>query len=232
MRHRLPHAPELLDEESHDPKVLAQSLSHVAQVNRFLGGYRAGIAAVRPLFSAGRTVRILDVGTATADIPRAIVDAARSAGATVEVIATDLHPQMRDLAVQRSRDYPEIRIEAADAFALPYDEHSFDIALMSMTLHHFEDDAPVAAVRECARVARVVVVNDLERGWMNYAGARLLAATWWRGNILTRHDGPLSVLRAFTATELRDIAIRAGLRNVRVQRRWFFRLLMTGESPS
>jgi hypothetical protein len=49
--------------------------------------------------------------------------------------------------------------------------------------------------------------------------------------MLTRHDGPLSVLRAFTADELRDIALRAGLVHVRVQRRWFFRLLLTGTSP-
>ena len=64
---------------------------------------------------------------------------------------------------------------------------------------------------------------------MNYIGARLLSWTWWRANPLTRHDGPLSVLRAFTAPELLAIARSAGLHGVRVERRWFFRLLLTAQ---
>jgi SAM-dependent methyltransferase len=231
MRARLTNAPELLDDETHEPAILAESLTHVTQVNRFLGGYSAAIAALMPLLRERRALRILDIGTATADVPRAIADVARASGTSIEIIATDIHPQMRTLAAERSRDYPEISIEAGDAFALPFADQAFDAALMSMTLHHFENDAPVAAIREAARVARYVVISDLERGWVNYIGARVLASTLWRRNMLTRHDGPLSVLRAFTAAELRDIALRAGLVHVRVQRRWFFRLLLTGTSP-
>jgi SAM-dependent methyltransferase len=230
MRARLQHAPELLDEETHDPAVLEHSLGHVAQVNRFLGGYSTALAGLRPLLNAGSAARILDIGTATGDIPRAIAAAARAAGAHITIVATDLHPQMRALAQRLSAAWPEITVEAADALALPYPDKSFDAALLSLTLHHFEDDAPVVAVREAGRVAKLVIVNELERGWMNYAGARMLGATWWRSNILTRHDGPLSVLRAFTPDELHDIARTAGLVDVRVQRRWFGRLLMTGRS--
>lgn len=230
MRARLQHAPELLDEETHDPRSLEHSLAHITQVNRFLGGYSSALAGLRPLLSAGSTARILDIGTATADIPRFLAAAARASGARITIVATDLHPQMRALAQTLCAGWPEISIEPADAFALPYADHSFDAVILSLTLHHFEDDGPVVAVREAGRVGRMVVVNDLERGWMNYAGARLLSATWWRGNTLTRHDGPLSVLRAFTRDELRAIAHDAGLTDVHVERRWFGRLLMTGRS--
>lgn len=230
MRPRLEHAPELLDEETHDPLVLEHSLRHVSQVNRFLGGYSTALAGLRPLLRPGSTAQILDIGTATGDIPRFIAAAARASGARVTIVATDLHPQMRALAQTLCSAWPEITIEPADAFALPYEDQSFDAVLLSLTLHHFEDDGPVAAVREAGRVGKLVVVNELERGWMNYAGARLLGATWWRGNVLTRHDGPLSVLRAFTPSELRAIARDAGLTDVHVERRWFGRLLMTGRS--
>lgn len=227
---RLAHAPELLDDPAHEPAVLQHSLEHVAQINRFLGGRSAVLHAIAPLLRAGRNIRILDVGTGSADIPRAVVDAARARGAVTEVIATDLHPQMREIAERECAGYPEISIENANALALPYSDASFDVVLLSLTLHHFEDEDPVTAVREAARVGGLVVVNELERGRMNYIGARLLAATWWRRNVLTRHDGPLSVLRAFSAAELRAIGAAAGLRDLRVSRRWFFRIVMTGHA--
>jgi ubiquinone/menaquinone biosynthesis C-methylase UbiE len=231
MRVRLRNAPELLDDESHDPRVLEQSLEHVAQVNRFLGGHSAARAAVRPLLRYSATLRILDIGTGSADIPRALVRDARAAGTAVEIIATDIHPQMRAVAAACTVEYPEIRIEAADALALPFPDDTFDVALLSLALHHFEGEAPVTALREAARVAGMVVVNELERSRINYAGAWLLSNTWWRGNVLTRHDGPLSVLRAFTRGELTAIARAAGLADIRIQRRWFYRLLLTARAP-
>ena len=244
IRERVAHAPELLDEELHDPAMLARSLEHVAQVNRYLGGERAVIAALRSVLrdrglasdggdgGTARMLRVLDIGSASADIPRALVRYCRAAGIPVYVTATDLHPQMRAIAQQRCADFPEIEVRAADALGLPFDAQTYDIAILAMTLHHFEGDAPVRALREASRVARHVVVSELERAWASYAGARALALTWWRRNPLTRHDGPLSVLRAFTAGELTHIARAAGLRDVRVERRFFHRLLLTARSAS
>ena len=101
------------------------------------------------------------------------------------------------------------------------------IALLSLTLHHFDGTDQVQVLREAARVAgRAVIVNELERCRTNLYGARLLAATRWRGNRLTRHDGPLSVLRAFTRTELAALAAAAGLRVARLERRFFYRLVL------
>ena len=235
MRTRLVHAPELLDDESQDPQLLAQSLQHVAHVNRWLGGHNAVTLALNDVYRAqsrvrspDRPVTILDIGTGSADIPRAVVDHARSRGIAVQITATDVNPRMRAIAAERSVDFPEIAIADADALALPFERQSFDVALLSLTLHHFEDDGPIVAVREAARVARFVIVNELERNQANLVGANLLAATWWRNNIITRHDGPLSVRRAFTADELAAIGRAAGLRDIRIARRWFFRLVMTG----
>jgi ubiquinone/menaquinone biosynthesis C-methylase UbiE len=232
MRARLEHAPELLDEAVHDTAELQHSLEQVAQVNRLLGGRRAVWIALRRLLAerggnATAPLRILDIGTGSADIPLHIVTHAARRGFAVEVTATDAHAQMREIARTRTAGFPAITVDHADALNLPYGNASFDVVLLSLVLHHFEAADQVTALREAARVAgRAVIVNELERNRANYYGARALAATWWRGNRLTRHDGPLSVLRAFTLPELRSLALAAGLRVERLDRRYFFRLVM------
>jgi hypothetical protein len=96
--------------------------------------------------------------------------------------------------------------------------------------HHIEHTDQIRALREAARVARCsVIVNELERCRPNYWGARLLAATRWRGNRLTRHDGPISVLRAFTPAELASLAAEAGLGRCAVKRRYFYRLVLRAD---
>lgn len=227
---RLEHASELLDSPRHDPIELAHSLAQVADVNRFLGGTRALLRTLRPWLGPGAAdLSVLDVGTGSADLPRVIAQRAARAGLAVRITAVDAHPQVVEIARHRCLEEPAIRLVLAHALELPFADDSHDLVLLSLVLHHLEQDDQRAALREAARVARrTVVVGELHRSRPALAGARLLAATAWRRNRLTRHDGPLSVLRAFTAAELTVLGTEAGLRSVRVTRHPFFRLVLTG----
>lgn len=235
-RPRLEHAPELLDAPHHDRAELEQSLDQVAEVNRILGGTRAVLRALESVappatapHSATPELHILDVGTGSADIPIAIDRWARRTGRGVRITATDLHPQMLEIAADRTRQIDSIHTEPANALDLRYPPDSFDVVLLSLTLHHFERDDQIRALRNAARTARrAVIVNELERCTPNYIGARLLALTRWRRNRLTRHDGPLSVLRAFTRAELQSLAAEAGIRTISLERRFFYRLVLVG----
>jgi SAM-dependent methyltransferase len=223
-------ADELLDEPSHDMAELEQSLGHVASVNRWLGGVAAVTRYIKPLVRRGTGARILDVATGSADIPVQIAKWARRGEHDVQIVATDVHPQMLALARKRARDFAEISVEEADALNLPYQDDAFDASVLSLALHHFDAVQQLRVLREMARVTRaVVLVNDLERTRLNYLGARLLAATYWRGNRLTRHDGPLSVLRSFTRSELGEIGRAAGL-GARVERHFFQRIILIGDA--
>jgi SAM-dependent methyltransferase len=229
---RLEHAPELLDEPAHAPGELEQSLAQVAEVNRMLGGTRAVLRALRPFAAPGSELRVLDIGTGSADIPVAIARWASRRKAAVRIVATDVHPQMRRIAAAVTAPFARvISVEDADALALPYADDDFDVAILSLTLHHFDGDDPITVLREAARVARrAVIINELERCRANWYGARLLARTRWRGNRLTRHDGPLSVRRAFTPDELHALARRAGLRVTSLDRRFFYRLVLVADT--
>ena len=227
---RVRHAEERLDEAVHDPRELRQSLDQVAAVNRWLGGTRAVLRTLPRLLPPDGPLRVLDVGCGSGDVAAALAHQLRARGRAVRVTVTDLHPQVLGIARERLGALPDFEFARVDARALPFRAAAFDVALMSLTLHHFEDDEPVAVLRELARVARAIVVNDLERNRANYLGARLLAATLWAGNRLTRHDGPLSVRRAFTPGELHDLAVRAGLADVEVRRRFFYRVVLSAHS--
>ena len=225
---RAVNQPELLDEAHHDPAELQQSLQHVAAVNRWLGGRSALLHHVGPRLLEQRTTRILDVGCASGDLPRSVADHARRIRRQLHITACDIHPQMLDIARRNCASYPEIDIRQADALSLPFETRSFDIATIAMTLHHFDGSEQIRILRELARVSSVVIVSELRRTRVNYAGAKLLSRTFWRRNRLTRHDGPLSVLRAFTTRELQDLAAAAGLRGC-VHRHFFQRVVLVAE---
>lgn len=219
-----------MDAPDVDRAELELALHHVASVNRWLGGRRALLRHLAwGLGPAGSTV--LDVGTGSADLPAAMDDWGRRRDRPLRITAVDLHPTTLDVARRRIRGRPRIEAVCADALRLPFPDAAFDLAVLSMTLHHMDGRALVAILEELARVARGgrVLVSELERSVPSYLGARILATTVWRGSPVTRHDGPVSVLRAFTPAELADLARRAGLRDPRVHRHPLFRLVLRAQ---
>jgi len=114
-----------------------------------------------------------------------------------------------------------------DGVSLPFEDASFDVAMCNLTLHHCDPAEAVALLRELRRVARLSpVVTDLRRSRVGWAGAVLLVSIFTR-NRMTRHDAPLSVLRAYTPDEALDLARQAGWKNPRVRRTRFFRMVLS-----
>jgi SAM-dependent methyltransferase len=218
---------ERIDAPALAPSELASALAHVAAVNRWLGGERSVRRHLSPL--RGEDLRVLDVGTGNGAVARRLSAWAARRGGRWRTVGLDLHPQVIALARAAPEGAAPLPLVRADALRLPFADGSFDVALCTLTLHHFEDAAAARLVSELARVAtRLVLVSDLERNAPAYLFARLFALTWWRRNALTRGDGPLSVLRSFTPDELREIGRDAGLPAARVRRHFPFRLVLAG----
>ena len=88
---------------------------------------------------------------------------------------------------------------------------AFEIAHSSMVLHHLDPEDAVAFLRELRRVSRLgIVVNDLARGRLFWIGAWLITHSV-ASSRYPRHDGPLSVRRAWNRHEMVELLARAGL---------------------
>lgn len=225
---------ELLDGDAIPVERLAENFQDISRVNRLFGGTAVVLRLLERVLAnrPAQAWTLLDVATGAADIPAAVLAWAVRRGIPIEITATDVSEEV--LVIARRQARAEIKLERADACALPYRDGQFDIVTCSLALHHFSDDEAVTALREMRRVARhALIINDLRRCLSGYLAARAFAAFCTR-NELTRNDAPLSVERAFTTAELAALARRAELGEVEIesQRGWRLSLLCTVDSSS
>jgi SAM-dependent methyltransferase len=212
---------ELLDDTVESIGELEENFSDIERSNRRLGGYTAVEFAIGPL----RPQMVLDVGCGSGDAAAFLARTARAEGRQLSVTCLDVNPDVLAIA-QRRNGGPGLRFVCGDGRSLPFEDASFDVAMCNLTLHHCDPPAAVALLRELRRVARVApVVTDLRRSRIAWAGAVLLVSIFTR-NRLTRHDAPLSVLRAYTPREACDLAREAGWSNPRVRKMPFYRMVL------
>ena len=206
---------------------LRRTLTELGRINRAFGGTQIVLRHLRPWLSRlPQPIRVLDVGTGFADLPRAVVGWARRKGIALTVEALDHYAEIRALAAQACADYPEIRIREGDALALPYPDKSFDVAFASQILHHMEGEEPIRLLRELRRVARHgVLVSDLRRGTWPFLVTSAALYLLPCGPVI-RHDGPLSIRRGFFPAEMLALAGAAGWKRTQVFRHLFFRLAL------
>jgi len=190
---------ELLDSPDVDADTRLRALSDVARANAYFGGTRAVAREIVRILdaSSARTITLVDVGTGTGDIARRAATVARERGVRLTSIRIDISPD-----VARSAHASGTLAVCGDALSLPFADRSVDVVVCSQLLHHFRDHDVVRLLRELHRVARLgVIVSDLRRSWIA-AGGFWVATFPLRFHPVSRHDGVVSILRAFTAGEL------------------------------
>lgn len=224
---------ELMDDPAVDLATFRGCLVDLAKVNvvtlarvptlDFLGRLRrAGRLDV------GRPVEILDVGSGYGDALAGIAAWAKRRGVAVGLTGVDLNPWSAQIA---QAAHPRVaRFVTGDVFA---HEGRADIVVSSLFTHHLADDQIVRFLQWMDAHARVGwFINDLHRHPVAYYGFGVLARLmgWHR---FVRHDGPVSIARAFTPEEWRVLIDRAGLdaSTVQVRRRFPFRLCVERIKP-
>ena len=225
-----------MDDPNCDVDALHLTYGHFATVNAAVSdidGIFADEIAVRGRGAAGRPVRVLDIGTGGADLPRALLARAARAGIALEVVAID--PDPRAIGWARTQPLPpglELR-EATTADLVAAGER-FDVVLSNHVVHHLDArELGVLFADSEALLAPggVAVHHDLARSRLGYVGydlgMRVLYPTLFRGSFL-HVDGLISIRRSHTPRELRH-ALPPGwsVRHYRVP----WRLVIRHERP-
>ncbi len=222
--------PELIDGTNYSLEEFVRALADLRRINRYLGGPRALAQHLFPMIEAlsSRHVRLLDVGTGSADIPAMIVEWARARGISIEFVVLDLNAYATREARAQTSSYPEISIVQGDALRLPFAEGSFDFVLASLFIHHFETAEAARLIASFARAARVaVIINDLRRHLIAYYAIKVLTRLFTR-NRLVRNDAARSVQRGFTECDIAELALQATV-PLRTFRHFPYRFILVGQ---
>jgi len=215
------NVPELLDTpgsaSAHD---LETTLRDIRRANIFGLGTRVIKEHLSSLLSGvpnDRPLRVLDLATGSGDIPEELCRWSRKVGLNLEFTITDISSEILDVARLRimSAGFGErVDFATCDACSPPFADKEFDVALCSLALHHLDLRQATELFIQMRRLSRVgFIVNDIYRAQGAWLMAWLLTHLTTT-NQLTRHDGPASVLRAFTPREVKRIA---GWANVPVE---------------
>jgi ubiquinone/menaquinone biosynthesis C-methylase UbiE len=225
---------EHLDKGDYTPEEYEACLVELRRVNQLLGDARAlRCSLLRDIERAGlRSFSVLDVGAGSGELLRVAAAWARETRRQAFFVGLEFNARSAQAIREESPELPEITSVQGDALELPFADNCFDYAICSLFTHHFKDEQVVTILRELGRVARRrIFVIDLHR----HALAYYLFITLGRlllHNRLVREDGALSIRRSFRPDELSRLALRAGLGDITMSRRFPFRLVLSGKKNS
>jgi SAM-dependent methyltransferase len=228
---------EWLDQPGHSRETLAGNFKDIAFLNRWFGGWNLVDKCLRPFLPAAKPagITMLDLASGAADLPLALGRRWQKLGISLKITAVDIDPAIVELAREAAQQakFTHFEAVAADVFEYSWPEdRRYDFVTCSLAFHHFSPEMCVETLRLMSRLAgRAFVVNDLRRSWFGWFGSKLLTLLVAR-HPFTRHDGPLSVLRAYTTSELAALAFQAGLDpsiRLTIRRGPFSRLALVGE---
>jgi hypothetical protein len=222
--------PELLEMGVGSVEDVQTNLNDMWRINRFLGGLRAITGHLYPrLRAAKEVVTLVDLATGSADMPVAIARWAKREPIAIRILAVDLAARHLAIARRQTDSVEKIEFLQVDAVHLPFAPQSVDFMMSSLFLHHLKPEQVVELLRQAfACVRGGLVMSDLVRAWLPLIAFKL-GQPFFARSYLTRHDGLLSIRRAYTPSELQMLAHAAGLTNFYVYKHWPWRMTLVAD---
>ncbi|MGV3459368.1 MAG: methyltransferase domain-containing protein [Flavobacterium sp.] len=216
---------EIMDDFFIEGNELHGALDQIASINKLLGGNKITLDGVKQLLKHHDkevSVTLVDVGCGNGDMLRMLADFAMANGFTFSLIGVDANSNTIAYAKQLSATY-NIKYQCLDVFKSGFENLKYDIALCTLTLHHFSNEEIKGLLQTFKENAEIgVVVNDLHRSKLAYGLFKVVGVVLGL-NKMARYDGAVSILRGFRKKEIIELAEKLGIIKHSIRWRWAFR---------
>jgi SAM-dependent methyltransferase len=204
--------PELMDDADLPADVYSRVLNDLARVNTVTRARPPTLAWLVRASAGLDGFSLIDIGFGHGDMLRAVAKWAARAGKRAQLTGYDLNAKSAPVA-RAAADGLGIDFVTGDARGAT----APDFIISSLVAHHMGDDELIGFLQWMDKTAvRGWLINDLHRHWVAHRGYQLLSGFMGVHGIV-RHDGALSVRRAFTRAEWGRLLAAAG---VRARVRW------------
>ena len=215
---------EIMDDLDMSGETLINSLDQLANINKWLGGNKTTIDSLKTILKNNpkdKMISIVDLGCGNGDMLRKVAHFGRKNGYKFDLLGIDANQATIDYAIQLSANFPEITYKKEDVLSKEFANHTYDIAMCTLFLHHFEDPIALDFIQTLLKNSKIgVVINDLHRHWLAYYLFKLLTSVF--GNEMTREDGLTSILKAFKRQDLDRFSKKLNFKST-ITWRWAFR---------
>lgn len=222
---------ELLDETSIRQDLLFKNLREMDILNKTTGGHAISLKGIKQLITDPTKIyHIVDLGCGSGGSLRVIADWARKENYNVRLTGVDKNADVIKYLEKHCTTYQEITGITSDYQNFLDRNTSIDIVHCSLFCHHLSENELIKLFSYFNKKVKIgFVINDLQRNWMAYYSAWLLTRLL-NGTVLAKHDGPLSVLRAFKGSELRHMLEKADIKNYTILKKGLYRFLVVGKT--
>lgn len=217
---------EVMDDFNMEGEILKDALDKIAKINQWLGGNQLTLQGVKSLLKnkdATQEITLVDIGCGNGDMLRTLAEYGQKNGMNLKLIGIDANNFTINHAKQLSVPYANISYLCMDVFQPTFQELQYDIALCTLTLHHFKESEIrklLAGMKERAKIG--IVINDLQRSALAYRLFQIVCLVF-NLNDMSREDGLVSILRGFKKKELVAFSKQLQLNNYTIQWKWAFR---------
>ena len=167
-------------------------------------------------------IKILDVGCGGGDVLRRVHHWCQKNRINARLIGLDGNLHVVELAREFSHTYSGIDWQVVNVFSPEFGDHTADVFMFNLFLHHFQEEEIVALLKKCRTGCRFLIINDLQRSRLAYQLFRL-ASRVFRFSYISRHDGKLSIRKSFTKGDWVRMLQEAGISRYRIKWQWAFR---------
>ena len=217
---------EIMDDFALKGEILREALDKIAKINQLLGGNGLTLQSVKHFLKnldSSKKIIIADIGCGNGDMLRKIADYGLKNNLNFELIGIDANNYTINYARKLSENYKNISYDCIDIFNNKFDDLKYDIALCTLTLHHFNENEILKLMNIFYKNATIgIIINDLQRSLISYRLFQILCFVF-RLNDMSKHDGLTSILRGFKKKELINFSEKLKFKKYSIQWKWAFR---------